>query len=260
MYQNLLVYISQTLTSWPMYVPTQAEPVNRCLWQPGWYMPHQGGKAGRRVFADCLTLNILASCTEVPMAALPVPWSLVDHGNVQHIRLGLGMDLLHEHPSLHNSSPFDISQQECTTLTSCWPISAESGCGYLGIPIAQKEMGQHRAGWMSETADSPWHLLWCPLAPPSHVHGARDGMAHSVPLSLGSEVSLPRPAAWSLAGAPLGGEVQALIRWCLYYGIAILSLMRQENSHYYILLGEGLSPLLSPIYPYSSEGTNPQGL
>lgn len=80
-----------------MYVPTQAEPVNRCPWQLGWYMPHKGGKAGRRVFADCLTLNILASCTEVPMAGLPVPWSLVDHGNAQHIRLGLGMDLLHEH-------------------------------------------------------------------------------------------------------------------------------------------------------------------
>lgn len=225
-------------------------------------MSHQGGKAGRCVFADCLTLNVLTVHRRTNGSSFcSLMWgSLVHHGNAQHIRLDLGMDLLHECPSLQNSSPFDISQQEWTTLISCWPISAENNRGYLGICIAQKEMGQHRAGWMPEAADSPWHLLWFPPALPSRVHGACDTMPRSMPLSLGSKVSLPWPAAWSLAGGPLGGEVQAKVMWCLYYGVAVLSLLRQANSQYYIFLGAVVSPILSRIHPYSGEGTNLQGL
>lgn len=84
-YQNLLVYIFQTLTYWHNYIPTQTEPVNRCPWQPGWY---QGGKAERSVFADCLTFNRLVWCTENQWQLLLPTYVRKCHGNTHHIRAG----------------------------------------------------------------------------------------------------------------------------------------------------------------------------
>lgn len=87
-YQNLLVYIFQTLTYWYNYIPTQTEPVNIRPRQPGWY---QGGKAERSVFADCLTFNRLVWCTENQWQLLLPTYVRKCHGNAHHIR-----DLAHK--------------------------------------------------------------------------------------------------------------------------------------------------------------------
>lgn len=127
MYQNLLVYISRTLMHWHNYSPTQTEPVNRCPRQPGWY---QGGKAERSDFADCLIFNRLALCTDNQWQLTLPTYVRKCHGNAQHVRAGSQTDLVQKHPSLQNSSPFAISQQESTsTLISCWLITAMSSHG-----------------------------------------------------------------------------------------------------------------------------------
>lgn len=90
MYQNLLVYISQTQTYWHNYIPTQTELMNRCPWQAGWY---QGGKAERSVFADCLTFNIFSWCTENQHHLILSTYGRKWHGNAQHTRACSQMDL-----------------------------------------------------------------------------------------------------------------------------------------------------------------------
>lgn len=136
MYQNLLVYISQTLTYWHNYVPTQ-EPVNRCPWQPGWY---QGGKAGRGVFVDCLTFNTLTLCTGKPMTALPahlceeMPWKC----SAYQSWLTKGPGCM---STLHWEIPHHMIFLSKNVPPPLWVAGSLLPRAVMGISTAQKEMG-----------------------------------------------------------------------------------------------------------------------
>lgn len=121
----------------------------------------------------------------------------------------------------------------------------------MGISPAQKKMGKHRASWMPKTEASPWHLPYSIPNPVRYVHKAHDNMAHSVPILPRSKVCLLGHAAWSFAGDPAGGKVWDQQRECGCCGTATLSLLRQTNSHLYILLSAVFSALLSHMNPYS---------
>lgn len=96
---------------------------------------------------------------------------------------------------------------------------------------------------------SSWPCARCP-----------HGTAHYLSFSLGSNMSLLRLAVCSLAGGPLGGEIQVLVRCDVSTTVRPPPACQDKQIVCCILLNAVLSPLLSHIYPYSGEGTNLQGL
>lgn len=81
-------------------------------------------------------------------------------------RFGSQMDVPQEKPSLQNSSPFAISQQECTTtLISCWLIPAMTNHGNIQIPLLKRKWANTELAECPElqlalgTCSAPYQLL-----------------------------------------------------------------------------------------------------
>lgn len=263
MYQNLLVCICQTLTYEPIYVTTQREPLKGSPWQPGWHMPHEGGKAGRRVFADHLTLNILTSCTEKPTAALPAPWGRV---LLYTMEMPSVSDLAWGWTSSMDTLPCKIPHYLTFLSKSAPPLLAAGPFLLKAVVVIQEYLLPKRNWARTELAECL--RLQAALGPNSDSHRLLPALcmvpvmawhnpclSHVVPKcpcrdrQRGPLLVLP----WEVRSRVWYGDV------CTMAPLSSLSLLRQANSHYYIVIGALLSPLLSHIYPYSGEGTNLQG-